>query len=190
MQRRREFLGLLAGGYLFSDRWGTLSGGDGVSAHPPGARIPQGSFSPGLGNREPVERLTAGDPSAERDPYYTGQHSLSLWNDRSACSFGLEITGLEHGTVLDWRGELGTGEYVTVEFEHADQYLVTLHVDTVDDSWYWLGVRKGTFDCNSSGTTVAVEPGGRVEWNMSSTLEFCPRPSQYRAPKPEDFDPR
>ncbi|RXK51308.1 hypothetical protein [Halorientalis pallida] len=190
MQRRREFLGLLVGGYLFGDRWGTLSGGDGASAHPPGAPIPQGSSSTGPPDWEQVETLTAGEPSADRDPYYTGQHRLFLWNDRSRCSFGLRILGRELGRVLDWRGELAAGEYVTVEFEQADQYLVILHVDTVDGDWYWLGIPVDRFDCNSSGTTVAVQPGGRVEWNVSSTLVFCPRPSQYRSPKPGDFDRR
>ncbi|WP_424018513.1 hypothetical protein ACOZ4N_03290 [Halorientalis pallida] len=188
MQRRRAFLGLLVGGYLFGDRWGTLSGGDGASAQPPGGRIPKGSFSFEPAVAEPIETLTAGDPDADRDPYYTGQHR-SLWNDRSTCSFGLVITGLEHGTVLDWQGELGTGEYVTAEFQQADQYLVTLHVDTVDDSWYWLGIDRSWFDCNSSSTTVVVRPGGRVERGGSSTLINCPRPRQYRAPKPGDFDP-
>lgn len=178
MQRRRGFLGLLAGGYLVSDRWGTLSGGDGASAHSPGARIPQGSFSFEPADSKPVATLTAGDPSADRDPYYTGRHRLSLWNDRSRRSFGLRILGRELGRVLDWQGELGAGEYVTVEFEQADQYLVTLHVDTVDDSWYWLGIPKDRFDCNSSGTTVAVQPGGCVEWTMASTLVNCPRPSR------------
>jgi hypothetical protein len=190
MHRRRSFLGLLAGGYLLGDRWEALGGGDGASAHPPGARIPQGSFSAGLGNREPVETLPVGDPSADRSSSYTGRHSLSLWNGRSACSFGLGITGLERGTVLDWQGELGAGEYVRVEFAQADQYLVTLHVDTVDDSWYWHPIRKSTFDCNSSGTTVAVRPGGRVVYRGSSTLVSCPPPEQYRTPKPGDFDAR
>ena len=189
MHRRREFLGLLAGGYLIGDRWGSLSGGNGASARPPGAQIPRGSVSAGLEDRDPVETLTAGDPSAERGPYYTGQHSLSLWNDRSGCAFELEITGLEHGTVLDWRGELDGGEYATVEFAQADQYLVALHVDTVDDSWFWHPIRRSTFDCNSSGTTVVVRPGGRVEYSSVSTLELCDRsPTQYRTPKPGDFD--
>ena len=138
---------------MLSDRWGTLSGGDGASAHPPGARIPQGSFSFDPTADEPVETLTAGDPSADRDPYYTGQHTLSLWNDASARWFGLTILGLEHGLVLDWRGELASGEYVSVEFERADQFLVTLHVETVDDSWYWLGSPNGR-----STATVPVPP--------------------------------
>ena len=53
MHRRREFLGLLAGGYLIGDRWGSLSGGNGASARPPGAQIPRGSVSAGLEDRDP-----------------------------------------------------------------------------------------------------------------------------------------
>ncbi|AQL44173.1 hypothetical protein BV210_16300 [Halorientalis sp. IM1011] len=66
---------------------------------------------------------------------------------------------------------------------------MALHVDTVDDTWFWHPIRRPTFDCNSSGTTVVVRPGGRVEYSSVSTLELCDRsPTQYRTPKPGDFD--
>jgi hypothetical protein len=183
--RRRAVLGALTWGVLGADWLGSRTRSE-RTAHPPGKRLSLGGTSFDPTGSEPVARLTTGDPDAERHPYYSGQHTFSLWNDRSTCGFELTITGADRGRVVDWQGELGDGESVDVEFVQADSYTAVVHVQTVEDAWYWLPIPKYRFDCNSSSTNVGMGPGGRVEAGGSATLMLCGhRPADWPSPAPD-----